>query len=89
MRQKTNGLWQSWVVSICEGCDDQKPYGTRRLEDWPARRGRYTTGPADSKAAGSSVHHVESRRAEVRRHGSLEANLSTENIDAIRRMPQQ
>ena len=30
MREKTNGLWQSWLVSICEGCGpERQPYFKR------------------------------------------------------------
>ncbi len=37
MAEKTDGLWQSWLVSVCEGCGDQKPARALRYEEWPDR----------------------------------------------------
>jgi hypothetical protein len=87
--EKTNGLWQSWLVSVCDGCGDQKPAKALRVQDWPNRDVPMTTGSVDQKAPSVKAHHSEAKRAEVRHHGSLEADLSPENVDAIRRMPQQ
>lgn len=87
--ERTNGLWQSWVVSVCDGCGDQKPAKALKVEDWPNRNVPMTTGSVDQKAPSTKAHHSEAKRAEVRHHGSLEANLSPENVDSIRRMPQQ
>ncbi|MFC6743588.1 hypothetical protein [Methylobacterium tardum] len=87
--EKTNGLWQSWLVSVCDGCGDQKPAKALKVEDWPNRNVPMTTGSVDQKAPSVKAHHSEAKRAEVHHHGSLEADLSPENVDAIRRMPQQ
>lgn len=87
--ERTNGLWQSWLVSVCDGCGDQKPAKALKLEDWPNRNVPLTTGSVDQKASSAKMHHAETKRAEVRHHGSLEADLSPENVAAIRRMPQQ
>ena len=86
--EKTNGLWQSWVVSICQGCGDQKPAKALKLEDWPKRNVPLTTGSVDPKAPAVKVDHAEAKRVQFRHEGSLEADLSPENVDSIRRMPQ-
>lgn len=88
MQEKTNGLWQSWVVSVCDGCGDQKPAKALKVEDWPNRNLPLTTGSVDQKAPPTKVNHTETKRVEVRHHGSLEADLSPDNVDSIRRMPQ-
>lgn len=85
--EKTSGLWQSWVVSVCQGCGDQKPAKALKLEDWPKRNVPLTTGSVDPKAPATKVDHAEAKRVEVRHQGSLEADLSPENVDSIRRMP--
>lgn len=87
--EKTNGLWQSWVVSVCDGCGDQKPAKALKLEDWPNRNAPLTTGSVEQKPLGAKAHSPEVRRAEAHPHGSLEADLSPEALRSIRRMPQQ
>jgi hypothetical protein len=89
VQEKTNGLWQSWLVSACNGCGDQKPAKAWKLEDWPRRDASLTTGSIDRKAFPEMAHHAEAKRAEVRHRGSLEADVSPEKVDSIRRMPQQ
>ena len=86
--EKTNGLWQSWLVSVCEGCGDQKPAKALKLEDWPARNVPLTTGSVDQKVPATQANHAEAKRVSIRHHRSLEADLSPENVDSIRRMPQ-
>jgi hypothetical protein len=87
--EKTNGLWQSWVVSVCDGCGDQKPAKALKVEDWPNRNLPLTTGSVDQKTPPLKANHAETNRGEVRHHGNMEADLSPENVDSIRRMPQQ
>ena len=89
VEEKTNGLWQSWLVSVCDGCGDQKPARALRLEDWPVRTLPLTTGSVGHKAAPETKPVAEAKRPESRPHGTLEANLSPENVDSIRRMPQR
>ncbi|SFM79671.1 hypothetical protein [Methylobacterium pseudosasicola] len=80
-QEKTDGLWQSWLVSVCDGCGDQKPARALRIEDWPDRKAA-ATGPADRRAAPTWV-----RTADTHPHRSLAADLSPDNITGIRRMP--
>lgn len=87
-QEKTDGLWQSWLVSICDGCSDQKPARALKLKDWPNREGPATTGSVTHKAPREAAHD-DTRHAEARPHGSLEADLSPENLDSIRRLPQR
>jgi hypothetical protein len=88
-QERTNGLWQSWLVSVCDGCGDQKPARALKLEDWPLRSMPLTTGTIDRPTTSEMRRPIEARRVEVRHHGSLEADLSPENVSSIRRMPQQ
>ena len=87
-QEKTNGLWQSWLVSVCDGCGDQKPARAVRGEDWPLRSVPLTTGSID-KAGPEKKQHAEAKRTDTRPRGALEANLSPENVGSIRRMPRQ
>lgn len=89
MEEKTNGLWQSWVVSVCKGCGDQEPAKALRLEDWPLRDAPTTTGSIEHNPRREKVQANEAKRVAVQHHGSLEADLSPENVDSIRRMPKR
>ena len=80
-QEKTDGLWQSWLVSVCNGCGDQKPAQAQKLEDWPTRDAAATTGAVDRKLPPPRV------RAATHPHGNLAADLSPENVGGIRRMP--
>lgn len=87
MEEKTDGLWQSWLVSVCEGCGDQKPVKAMRYEEWPDRKILPTAGTTKKSLAQKAKptdKHIET----VGAHNTLEANLSPENIDSIRRSPQ-
>ena len=87
VQERTTGLWQSWVVSVCDGCGDQKPARALKLEDWPDRTGALTTGSVGHTTAPEKKPHAEAKRAEFRPRGTLEADLSPENVGSIRRMP--
>jgi hypothetical protein len=78
MEDKTDGLWQSWLVSVCDGCGDQKPVRSLRYEEWPDRHAPLTTGSLGKAPNGASARPP---------HKSLEADLSPDNVDSIRRMP--
>ena len=86
-QEKTDGLWQSWLVSVCEGCGNQKPTRALKLEDWPNRQAAAAPDAVDRRPHPTRVRAAEIRRAAFRPHGTLEANLSPENITGIRRMP--
>lgn len=81
-QERTDGLWQSWLVSVCDGCGDQKPARALRLEDWPNRQAAAAPGTADRTALPARV-----RAADIAPHRSLAVDLSPENITRIRRMP--
>lgn len=88
IQEKTTGLWQSWLVSVCDGCGDQKPAKALKLEDWPYRPAPVTTGSILHKALPVAAR-PDAKPPGPRRRGTLEADLSPENVDSIRRMPQQ
>lgn len=81
-QEKTDGLWQSWLVSVCDGCGDQKPARALRLEEWPNRAAAAVPGADDRKAPPTRV-----RAADTAPRRSLAADLSPENVTSIRRMP--
>ena len=83
MQERTDGLWQSWRVSICKGCGvDESPPGERVKAYFKAR----------DVASGdrAPVHQAENPRPRGQgRTASLYDDLSTENLDRIRRGPAQ
>ena len=82
--EKTNGLWQSWTTSICEGCGDTPPYRTTVRSYYV--NGRRSAGVETSPEAARP--RAAPRTAAPETSGrSLYTDLSTENIDRIRRMP--
>jgi hypothetical protein len=81
-QEKTDGLWQSWLVSVCDGCGDQRPARALRLEDWPNRAAAGAPVVHDRKAVPTRV-----RATDIVPHRSLAADLSPENVTSIRRMP--
>ncbi|MDP4027211.1 hypothetical protein Q8W71_32065 [Methylobacterium sp. NEAU 140] len=83
--EKTNGLWQSWLVSVCDGCGDQKPAQFLKRQDYPLRD-VMATGSVDQGPQHNRVQPHLVKRSEVPKHGSLAADLSPENVGTIRRM---
>lgn len=88
MEEKTDGLWQSWLVSVCQGCGDQRPARSMRYEEWPDRDMPFPTG-AEKKASTEKARPAEAAKTTARPHGTLVTDLSPENIDSIRQRPQQ
>jgi hypothetical protein len=88
MQEKTNGLWQSWLVSVCEGCGDQKAVRSLQYEEWPDRNAPLSTGTV-KKISAEKPPQATSAPVTRRPQGTLEANLSPDNVDSIRRMPQR
>ena len=87
VQERTTGLWQSWLVSVCDGCGDRKPAKVMKLEDWPYRGSPATTGSIVHKALPMAAR-PEAKPIASRPRGTLEADLSPENVGSIRRMPQ-
>ena len=87
VKERTDGLWQSWLVSVCNGCGDQKPARALKVQDWPDRAGPATTGSVARPTKPVAARH-DDKPAASHPHGSLEADLSPENVNSIRRMPQ-
>lgn len=83
---KTNGLWQSWTTSICEGCRNTPPYQDTVRNDFTNRKGlaglNAEAGPGKPQANPQRSQPQPSK-------WSLYTDLSNENIDQIRRMPGQ
>ena len=83
--EKTNGLWQSWTTSICEGCGNTPPYHDTVRNDFANRK-----GPAGLKAKaglGEQQQTVRQKALPEPSQRSLDTDLSNESIDQIRRMP--
>ena len=87
--EKTDVVWQSWVVSVCKGCGDQGPAKTLKLEDWQNRDVPMTTGAVGRKLPLGKVRSTEAKRAEIHRQGSLEADLSPGNLTSIKGMSRE
>jgi hypothetical protein len=85
IRQRTDGLWQSWLVSICAGCGEDRRSVTDRegAEDLRTLRiGQPERGPARPRF----TYYVPAD-GRVPRPDNISADLSNENIDQIRRDP--
>ena len=83
--EKTNGLWQSWTTSICEGCGNTPPYQDTVRNDFSTRKGlvglKAEADPRKQQQAAPQKVQPEPLKR------SLYTDLSNENIDQIRRMP--
>ncbi|MCJ2107989.1 hypothetical protein MKK70_21935 [Methylobacterium sp. E-041] len=93
MREKTNGLWQSWLVSVCEGCGPERtPYFKRRSqlsEKAPANAATAATTAQQPAPKAAAPKAVASRTATRRSVASIYEDLSDSRIDEIRRTPKQ
>ncbi len=87
VEEKTNGLWQSWLVSVCEGCGDTPSYRKTVGDDFANRKARFLS----SLKSNAVRARVDASRAQspTKSGRSLYADLSSENISRIRRMPGQ
>ena len=83
--EKTNGLWQSWTTSICEGCGNTPPYQDTVRNDFATRKGlvglKVEADPRKQQLAAPQKVQPEPPKR------SFYTDLSNENIDQIRRMP--
>jgi hypothetical protein len=88
MREKTNGLWQSWLVSICEGCGpERQPYFRRGPTQFS---GKAAPKPAVGQNKSSSVPKTAAIQPQKRSSViTVASDLSDSNIDQIRRAPSQ
>ena len=92
MRERTNGLWQSWLVSVCEGCGpERRPFFKRRTQVSQKTPEKVAPGPTArqpvQKAVGPKV--VATRVVSSRKVASIYEDLSDSRIDQIRRAPAQ
>ena len=83
--EKTNGLWQSWTTSICEGCGNTPPYQDTVRNDFVNRKG--LAGLKAEAAPGKQQQAAPQKAQPEPSKRSLYTDLSNENIDQIRRMP--
>lgn len=88
MREKTNGLWQSWLVSICEGCGpERKPYFKRDASQFSEKA---APNAVADRGKSSDMGKVAVARPQKRNSViTIAADLSDNNIDQIRKTPNQ
>lgn len=84
--EKTSGLWQSWLVSVCDGCGDQKPARPLPMREWPERMAATTADTAGSGRPLRTSGHAAARWT-YRRQAGLVSDLSPASVATIRRMP--
>ncbi|KAB1075403.1 hypothetical protein [Methylobacterium soli] len=85
VQEKTNGLWQSWLVSICEGCGDTPPHHKTIQNDYVKNKG-YAGLPSEPRTV--SQRQAPPQREVPERYGRrLYSDLSPEIVGQIRRMP--
>ena len=86
VREKTEGLWQSWTTSICEGCGDTPFYRKTIEKDFATRKG--LAGVTSGTVASGPQPAV--RGEALERYGRrLYTDLSPETVGQIRRMPRR
>ncbi|KAB1068732.1 hypothetical protein [Methylobacterium planeticum] len=86
VREKTEGLWQSWTTSICEGCGDTPSYRKTIEKDFADRKG---IAGLNSGAVASGPQAAP-RQEPLEQFGRrLYTDLSPESVGQIRRMPKQ
>lgn len=87
IEEKTNGLWQSWLVSVCQGCGpERQPIPYIRLEDTRAPNIPLTTGAIGRRERFAKRSCVFPTPGKYRPHVSLVSNLSDQNLRTIRCM---
>ncbi|WP_162560867.1 hypothetical protein [Methylobacterium durans] len=85
VQERTNGLWQSWLVSVCEGCGPKmKPYSETIRNDQERNVPTFTVGETSFDAARLASYRSLPSSEYSRR---IYTDLTTENIDQIRRSP--
>ncbi|TXM94344.1 hypothetical protein FV223_04960 [Methylobacterium sp. WL116] len=87
VEEKTNGLWQSWVVSVCKGCGDQKPAKALEAKDYPFREVPMTSVSVKSLQASEMRKDTSQRGSSHQPSGTLAADLSPNTTHIIRQMP--
>jgi hypothetical protein len=84
VQQKTDGLWQSWLVSICEGCGpERQPFTDKTGEDFIRKIRPQLSQPAANKP--TYVYYYPATGSELNLNTAND--LSNESIDRIRRDP--
>ncbi|WP_264045106.1 hypothetical protein [Methylobacterium flocculans] len=88
MREKTNGLWQSWLVSICEGCGpERQPYFKRSPTQVSEKA---APKPAVVQSKSNDMPKIAAIQLQKRsRVITVASDLSDSSIDQIRRAPSQ
>lgn len=86
VQERTNGLWQSWLVSICQGC------GADRMPAADTDGSAYVKRMRDQQAQQPTgkPKYTYFYPTKTMRSGKIQImtnNLSNENIDQIRRDP--
>lgn len=86
MQEKTNGLWQSWLVSVCEGCgSDRRPFTDRDGDEYLKRlRAKQASGTTEKP---KYIYYYPAGGEQKAKPSNIAVNLSNESIDQIRRDP--
>lgn len=85
IEQRTSGLWQSWLVSVCEGCGpERRSYSDRDAQELMRRA---ADDSAKRQGEKKYLYSPPSRPARASASGSIYSDLSTNNIEQIRRDP--
>ncbi|MEA1833460.1 hypothetical protein U8607_15350 [Methylobacterium durans] len=85
VQERTNGLWQSWLVSICEGCGPSgRPYQDSIRNDMERNTPTFMQEAAASDRARMRASRALPAQTFNRR---IYSDLSTETVAQIRRTP--
>ncbi len=85
MQQRTDGLWQSWLVSVCEGCGEaRRPFSDRDGADYLKK---LRAGQPEEAQGRPRFTYYYPAGGRLPRPDNISADLSNQNIDQIRRDP--
>jgi hypothetical protein len=88
MREKTNGLWQSWLVSICEGCGpERQPYFKRSPTQVSEKAAPKPTVVQNKSNDTPKIAAIQPQKRSL--IVTVASDLSDSSIDQIRRAPSQ
>lgn len=84
--ERTNGLWQSWLVSICKGCGDLPP-ARQHVEEQARRDAATSLRTTERQRPPEEAKPVAGREGDRGEARIPESDLSDQAVDRIRATP--
>jgi len=87
MAEKTDGLWQSWLVSICQGCGADRHQFSQKDVDEVVARSRSQQANGGGQPAKPRLTYQGRSRPDAKSRTTSRDDLSTGSIETIRQDP--